>query len=114
MKSHTYRAFLISTILLLGTSCSPPVSFSKNIKPILTASCLECHAETGEGYQASGFSVQTYNSVMKGTKYGAVIIPGSSISSTLYRLVAQKVDMEIQMPPHHKEGLPKGRSNPLS
>ena len=41
---------------------------------------------------------------MKGTQYGPVIVAGDSASSTLYRLVAGKVDKSIQMP-HGKEKL---------
>ena len=51
---------------------------------------------------------------MQGTKYGPVIVPGNSESSTLYRLIAHKVDPKIQMPPHHDEGLAKGREDELT
>ena len=51
---------------------------------------------------------------MKGTKYGAVITPGSSESSSLYRMIAHKVDPKIQMPPHHNESIAKGREDALT
>lgn len=35
---------------------------------------------------------------MKGTKYGSVIDPGSSISSTMVRLLQQNADPSINMP----------------
>ena len=41
---------------------------------------------------------------MKGTKYGPVVVAGDPLSSSLYRLVAGKVDPSIQMP-HGKEAL---------
>jgi len=105
---------IIAAITFLSVSCSKQVSFNKDIKPILVANCLMCHDGSGEGSATSGFTVKTYDSVMKGTKYGAVVIPGSSVSSTLYRLVAHKVDPKIQMPPHHDEGLAKGREDALT
>ena len=42
--------------------------------------------------------VDSYDSVMKGTKYGPVIVPGDSLSSSLYLLVAGKVHSSIWMP----------------
>ena len=106
--------FIIVAIPLFSVSCSLPVSFNKDIKPILVANCLECHDGSGEGSSASEFSVRTYDSIMKGTKYGPVIVPGSSESSTLYRMVAHKVDEKIQMPPHHNEALAEGRREALT
>lgn len=98
---------------LLGCSRSE-VSFSSDVQPIFEAHCIECHDSSGEGVTVSGFSVSDYDSVMKGTKFGQVIIPGSSISSTLYLVVAQKTAPEIQMPPHHTEAWAEGRGLPLS
>ncbi len=57
-----------------------------------------------EGAEKSGFAVDTYESVMKGTKLGPVVVPGSAESSTLYRLVAGKADPSIMMP-HGKQPL---------
>jgi hypothetical protein len=90
------------------------VSFSADVQPILEIACLECHTSAGEGVTASGFSVSDYESVMKGTALGAVVVPGSSISSTLYRVIAGKTDPEIRMPPHHEESWADGRGTPLA
>jgi hypothetical protein len=114
MQTRLRSILMISVIALFSVSCSKPVSFNKDIKPILVANCLVCHDGSGEGISTSGFSVQTYDSVMKGTKYGPVVVPGSSVSSTLYRVVAHKVDPKIQMPPHHVEALAKGRKDALT
>ena len=85
------------------------VSFSADVQPILEVACLECHNNIGEGVAASGFSVVDYAAVMKGTELGPAVIAGSSMSSTLYRVVAGKTDPEIRMPPHHDESLAEGR-----
>ena len=90
------------------------VSFSADVQPILQESCLECHNSDGEGIAASGFSVVDYAGVMKGTELGPAVIPGSSLSSTLYRVIAGKTDPEIRMPPHHHESLAEGRGASLS
>ena len=114
MQTRIRSMIIIAVILIFSVSCSKPVSFNRDINPILVANCLGCHDGSGEGSATSGFSVKTYNSVMKGTKYGPVVVPGSSTSSTLYRMVAHKVDPKIQMPPHHDEALAKGREDALT
>ena len=77
------------TMQLLGCGESE-VSFSSEVLPIFNEHCIECHDRGGEGIVASGFSVQDYDNVMKGTDLGPVVVPGSAISSTLYLVVAQK------------------------
>ena len=77
---------------------APKVSYSKNVSVILESHCQECHMPQSEGAEKSGFAVDTYESVMKGTKLGPVVVPGSAESSTLYRLVAGKADPKIAMP----------------
>lgn len=111
------RKLLVSALVLglgLLAGCSKeqsnkPVSFQKDVHPILKASCAECHtAPSGEGYQKSGLAVGTYEELMKGTKMGPVIIPGQSLNSSLNRLVEGRpgVDPSIQMP-HGKVKLPE-------
>ena len=114
MQFRIRSILIITAIPFFSVSCSLPVSFNKDIKPLLVANCLKCHDGSGEGSSTSGFSVQTYDSVMKGTRYGPVVIPGSSVSSTLYLMVAHKVDEKIQMPPHHVGALAMGRGEPLT
>jgi len=114
MTARIPGIFITVAVSFLSASCSLPVSFNKDIKPILVANCLNCHDGSGEGLSTSGFSVLTYDSVMKGTKYGPVVVPGSAISSTLFLLVSHQVDPKIQMPPHHSEALSEGRSEPLT
>ncbi len=114
MQTRIGKLAIVMFVIFSVVSCSLPVSFKKDINPILVANCLSCHDGSGEGLAVSGFSVLTYDSIMKGTKYGPVIEPGNSASSSLYRMVAHKVDLEIQMPPHHDEALAKGREDALT
>ncbi|NEV61476.1 c-type cytochrome domain-containing protein [Thiorhodococcus minor] len=92
-------------LMLVGCGKDPSVSYSADVKPILQQHCVECHLNGGAGFEASGFLVESYDSLMKGTKFGPVIVPGDSISSSLYRLVAGEVDPSIRMP-HQKEPIP--------
>jgi len=98
-------AVSLSTLLLAGCSAGPAsISFQSEIKPLLDKYCSECHLKGGTGAEASGFVTETYASIMKGTKFGPVVIAGDPLSSSLYRLVAGKVDPSIRMP-HGKKAL---------
>jgi hypothetical protein len=108
MTKHT--AFLTLSalaVILLQTGCSgeKPLTFQANIKPILEANCMECHVPGGKGYEKSGLRMDSYEALMKGTNFGAVIVPGSSVSSTLYRMASGQADPSIRMP-HGEAALP--------
>lgn len=89
---------VIFTFVVLGMGCTKETSFKQSVHPILLKNCLPCHSVGGKGYAASGFSVESYESVMKGTKFGSVIVPGSSLSSTFVILIEHKADPSINMP----------------
>jgi len=93
-------------LILVSAGCARQVSFKSDVDPILKARCLSCHSAGGEGYKASGFSVESYQSLMKGTRYGPVILPGSSIGSTLSILIEHKADPTIAMPKSPHPGMP--------
>jgi len=102
-------------VLFAGLAgCEKNISYTADIQPILNDSCLACHTLAGEGVAASGFAVDDYASTMQGTKFGPVVVPGSSISSSLYLVVASKTDPKIHMPPHHDDSLATGRGFELS
>jgi len=104
-------------VLALGIGlfgCDREVSFADDIQPIFVASCVACHDKSAEGYETSGFSLRDYDSVMKGTNFGPVVVPDSSMSSSLYLLIAHKTDPQIHMPPHHEDALAEGRGASLS
>jgi hypothetical protein len=109
-----YGIVLSFLCLQLAACGGNEVSFAADVKPVLDVACIGCHNETGEGSAMSGFSVASYDSIMKGTDLGPVVVPGSSISSNLYRVIAGKTDPEIRMPPHHEEAWADGRGTPLA
>lgn len=100
MSARLTTAALSATLLLAACAPSeePKVSFSTDVKPIIDRYCLECHAPGTAGYQASGYSVASYDEVMKGTRYGPVVIPGDSFNSNLIILVEGRADPAIAMP----------------
>lgn len=114
MRVKVLFVLLSVLVSMIATGCGQQqVSFSKDIKPILDANCLDCHDGSGEGSEKTDFLVTDYASVMKGTKFGPVVIAGDSLSSTIYRVVNHMTDPKIHMPPHDKRALAKGRAEPL-
>jgi len=98
MRNTLSNGFLV---ILLGFSlagCTKQVSFLENVMPILEAKCLSCHSEGSEGFEASGFSVESYEQLMKGARNGPVIDPGYSYFSTLQIVIEHRADPSSTMP----------------
>ena len=96
---HAYvTALFVSSVLTVACSSQHKPGFTADVKPILDKHCAECHMPDGEGAKQSGFQIDSYASIMKGTKFVPVIVPGSAESSTLYILVAGKANPKINMP----------------
>lgn len=107
----TKNAVLITlsalTVVALQTGCGDKApTYQADIKPILDTNCVSCHVPGGSGHDQSGLRLDSYEAMMKGTKFGPVVVPGSSVSSTLYRLVAGQADPSIRMP-HGQASLPE-------
>ncbi len=89
MRNQTPSApiivFALSFILAPLPAAEKPVSFAKDIQPVLENSCLKCH---GSAIQLSKFDLRTRESAMKGGEKGPAIVPGKPEESKLYRLVA--------------------------
>ncbi|MFO1108238.1 MAG: c-type cytochrome domain-containing protein [Bradyrhizobium sp.] len=79
-------------------------SFSEDILPLLKWRCSGCHEAGGDGYQKSGLDLTTYEGVMKGTKFGRMVIPGDAASSNLMLLLDWRVSPQVRMP-HNKKKL---------
>src|SRR5689334_13512996 len=58
------------------------VSFSKDIAPLLTQRCMECH---GREPLMANLDLRTRDGALKGAKHGPVIVPGDAAASHLYR-----------------------------
>jgi len=99
-KKIFLTSLMLGSVFMVGCSSQtgPKMSFKQDVLPILTESCGSCHAANGEGYQKSGFNTESYETIMKGTQRGAVIIASDSLNSSLNRMIEGRVDPSIQMP----------------
>ena len=86
---------MLATVVVAGmwvSGCSRQLTYSGDVEIVLKKSCGECHAGSLSGLNLSGFSLDSYESLMEGDKQGPVIIPGSSASSTFYQMVSETTE----------------------
>ncbi len=74
------------------------MSFKDDVMPILVGRCISCHQPNAQGTQASGLDLTNYASIMKGTKFGPMVIPGDPESSNLMLLLDWRAAPELRMP----------------
>ena len=102
MTNRTIAGKLLLAVALptLITACGtePEISYSRDVMPILEANCLSCHQAGGAGFEASGFSMVSYDDLMKGTDAGPMVIPGDVEGSNLLVLMEGRADPSISMP----------------
>ncbi|TSA18806.1 MAG: hypothetical protein D4R74_00595 [Betaproteobacteria bacterium] len=99
------RCSLAAAAVLSLAACTPSgVSYSKDVQPILSKNCSDCHAPGKEGFLASGLDTTSYATLMKGGKFGPLVKPGDALSSSLNMLVEGRAHASIRMP-HGKEKL---------
>ncbi len=77
------------------------IEFQRDIKPILTKACIECH---GPEKKRSGLRLDSRAEALKGGDSGAVLHPGQAARSRLFLIVAG-LDADVKMPPKGKPPL---------
>jgi hypothetical protein len=93
-------------MVLAGCASQTRVSFQKDVYPILESNCLACHTPPqGKGYLKTHLNMQSYETLMQGTVYGKVILPGDSRQSILNMLVEGRAGAAMRMPHERDEPL---------
>ncbi len=103
LRGAAYIAGLASGLWVFGAAAQEAASFKEDVFPIIEIRCLECHQPGGSGYEASGLDLRTYDGLMKGTKFGPVVIPRSAFESSLIAVIDHRTDPEIRMPHNAKK-----------
>jgi mono/diheme cytochrome c family protein len=109
-RSITLMTIVAGSLALTGAAISPPIrnacaqkaqiSYAEEVAPIFKGWCVSCHQPGGQGYAASGLDLTSYDSLMKGTKFGPMVIAGQPDDSNLFVLVEGRA--KVQMPYGHK------------
>ncbi len=100
-------AFLFGSTAWAGeVTAARQVSYQLDVYPIIQSHCLKCHKTGGAGFEASGLDLRSYDNLMKGTRHGAIVVPGNPVASTLMVLIDGRADKSIRMP-HNERPLLK-------
>jgi mono/diheme cytochrome c family protein len=74
------------------------VSFAEDVFPIFKGRCVECHQPGGKGYETSGLDLRTHEGLMKGTKFGPMVVAGNPDVSNLIWLLDWRASPQLRMP----------------
>src|SRR5262245_44676400 len=106
LSAHMLQAADGPDLSKIDVSKLPPassakgVTYAKDIRPLLEASCFRCH---GDQRPKGGLKLNTLEGVLHGGEDGKVITPGDSKKSLLVIAVA-RIDEETAMPPKRGPG----------
>src|SRR3954454_14096979 len=87
MRMHYVRfggAIAVSAAMLLAAPDKP--QFETEVSPILAAHCTKCH---NPAKAPVGLDLSALPGVVKGSKNGPVVVPGSPDSSILYQRISK-------------------------
>ncbi|MBF0183502.1 MAG: hypothetical protein HQM06_03805 [Magnetococcales bacterium] len=105
-KTGLLWAILTSSLAFVATGSaaeeSSMVSFKSDVMPILQYRCLECHRADGPGVAYSGLNLESYEGLMKGTRFGPVVVPNNAMVSNLNVLVEGRAGIRM---PHNRKRL---------
>lgn len=87
------RLFLVFALSAAAIAEDAPVSFTREIAPILRRNCQGCHRP---GKAKSDLDVTSFAALLKGGKHGAIVKPGAPADS---ELLEQIIGDEPAMPP---------------
>lgn len=114
MKSQILRATAIALgagliswgLFMLSAPVSTAeqqISLAEDIVPIFRGRCVSCHQPGGAGFEKSGLDLTSYEGLMKGTKYGPMVIPGDPQVSNLMWLLDWRASPQLRMPHGQKK-----------
>src|SRR5215831_9793158 len=77
------RGWVLLTVPVFALGAVP--DFERDIRPILTANCAQCHSEK---LKTSGFSIASMESVLRGgNKYGPAVLAGDPMASPMVKML---------------------------
>ncbi len=99
---------VLGAVLLVGAFTPAPAraehaGFKDEIFPIIKKYCVSCHQQGSQGFEKSGLDMTTYEGIMKGTKFGPIVVPGDAFSSNLNVMIEGRAARHLRMPYHGKE-----------
>lgn len=97
---------LLVVMLLMGCDLGPPKPhvnydpatvdfYRQDVEPILRSNCYRCH---GGMNRKGDLSMRTRETILRGGKHGAAIVPGDPAASLLVRLIRHEGPKDNPMP----------------
>lgn len=106
MNVRTCFAYISLSLILSACVTEPTVSYQLDVDPIFKERCIQCHVSPdGVGYRSTGLSMASYETLMRGTIYGPVVVPGDSKRSVLNKMVEKRAGNYMRMPHNKKDSL---------
>lgn len=103
MSTPAFRFTLFVATCLSVSSASAAVNFEKDLLPVLTKKCIECHKapfeENGKKKEPkAGLRLDASWAILKGSENGPVLTPGAPDKSGIYESVMLPKDDDGHMP----------------
>ncbi len=119
MKLSGVRFLIVAGLVLTGVVAAPaqakksePVSFRKDIAPLIGRRCLPCHAE--DNFNPSELSLDSYEKLMEGGKHGSPIVSGNSRESIIVKKTSSTPPFGDRMPLNPKWKIEAGSASWLT
>ena len=119
MRQSGVRLLFVAGLVLTGVVAAlaqakkpEPVSFRKDIAPLIGRRCLPCHAE--DNFNPSELSLDSYEKLMEGGKHGSPIVPGNSRVSIIVKKTSTTPPFGDRMPLNPKWKIEAGSASWLT
>jgi len=97
MRSFITRSLLVLATLSIEVCADEPVSFNRDVRPILSDKCFHCHGPDAEN-QDSSFRLDSEEHATEDLGGYAAVVPGRPEESELVMRV-ESADRDVVMPP---------------
>lgn len=103
MSTTAFRFPLIISVYLISSSAYSAVNFEKDLLPVITKKCMDCHKapheENGQKKTPkAGLRLDASWAILKGSEDGPVLTPGAPDKSGIYESVTLPKDDDGHMP----------------
>ena len=103
MSTPAFRFPFILTVCLIASSAQAAVNFEKDLLPVMTKKCVDCHkaphVENGQKKEPkAGLRLDASWAILKGSENGPVLTPGAPDKSGIYESVTLPKDDDGHMP----------------
>jgi len=83
-NTASFIGALLTCLYIIGCATTLQISYQRDVYPIFMSKCIDCHTPPdGEGFRKTGLDMESYETLMEGSVFGPVVVPGDSETSTL-------------------------------